>query len=85
MHSEAHIGIIGDYDDSKPSHAATNDSIHYIAEHLGAFCTVDWVPSLSLLTPEEQLRLEHFDGIWASHGSPYEKYGRSRCRYMKGT
>jgi CTP synthase (UTP-ammonia lyase) len=72
MRSEAHIGIIGDCDDSKPSHAVTNIAIYHTAEYLGIICAIEWVPTRSLLTPARQLKLKQFDGIWASPGSPYE-------------
>lgn len=72
MDGELRIGIIGDYDDSKTSHAATNDAIHHAAESQEALCKIDWIPTSSLLTQEGQSRLEQCDGIWASPGSPYE-------------
>lgn len=72
MQNEAYIGIIGDYNDNKSSHIATNDAIYHTAEYFGAICKIDWIPTQSLLIPEGQSRLEQFDGIWASPGSPYK-------------
>jgi len=66
------ICIIGDFDGNKPSHVATNEAIRHTADYLSLIIDITWTPTPSLLTQEGKRRLEQFDGIWASPGSPYE-------------
>jgi CTP synthase (UTP-ammonia lyase) len=65
------IGIIGDYDEKKTSHPATNAAIEHAAGHLGVKTEVTWLPTPSFLTEEGQQKLGQFDGCWVSPGSPY--------------
>jgi CTP synthase (UTP-ammonia lyase) len=66
------IGIIGDYDVNKVSHAATNTAITHAAKQLSLATNVVWLPTPTLLTEEGQQKLTLFDAIWASPGSPYQ-------------
>ena len=72
MKRTIHICVIGDFDGNKPSHVATNEAIYHAADYLSLATDITWAPTPSLLRPEEQRRLEQFDCIWASPGSPYE-------------
>jgi CTP synthase (UTP-ammonia lyase) len=65
------IGIIGDYDEKKTSHPATNNAIRHAADFLSIKAKATWLPTPSFLTKEGQPKLEEFDAIWASPGSPY--------------
>ena len=65
------IGILGDFNPEFRSHAATNDSLQHAARRLGCPVESEWLPTPSLLAPEPG-KLESFDGLWASAGSPYK-------------
>ena len=66
------IGIIGDFDQNRLSHRATNDALNHAANHLSIRVNIAWIPTQSLLTSEGQQRLEQFAGLWAAPGSPYQ-------------
>jgi CTP synthase (UTP-ammonia lyase) len=68
----AHIGIVGDFDPGKPSHAATNAAIDHAAESLKIKTKVSWMSTPSLLHEAGLRSLKDCDGIWASPGSPYQ-------------
>ncbi len=65
------IGIIGDYDEKKTSHPATNNAIQHAADYLSIKASVTWLPTSSFLTEDGQPKLGQFDALWASPGSPY--------------
>jgi CTP synthase (UTP-ammonia lyase) len=68
------IGILGDFNPDFRSHHATNDSLQHAAQRLGCPVESVWVPTPSLLEPDGKVRLESFDGIWASPGSPFKSF-----------
>ncbi len=72
MNQMIDIGIIGDYDANLSSHPATNAAIEHAADQLAVKASVEWIPTPSLLTAAGQEKLEQFDGLWASAGSPYQ-------------
>lgn len=67
------IGILGDFNPEFRSHHATNDSLQHAARKLGIPVESVWLPTPSLLEPEPG-KLESFDGLWASPGSPYKNF-----------
>ena len=68
------IGIIGDFDEKKPSHIATNDAIRHASNHLKIRTDINWVPTSSFLEDSGQNVLKQYDGIWISPGSPYVSF-----------
>lgn len=72
MNRTVNIGIIGDYDLNRSSHPATNAAIEHAAKYLSVKAIVTWLPTPSFLTQEGRKKLERFDAIWASSGSPYQ-------------
>jgi len=84
------IAIVGDYNPGFISHPATGASVRLAAESLRLSARADWVP-----TPEVTgQRLEPYDAIWASAGSPYKslegmlraiRYARERGKPFVGT
>jgi CTP synthase (UTP-ammonia lyase) len=68
------FGIIGDYDEKKTSHPATNNAIRHAADFLSIKAGVTWLPTPFLLTKEGQQKLMQADGVWASSGSPYQSF-----------
>jgi CTP synthase (UTP-ammonia lyase) len=68
------IGILGDFNIEFRSHHATNDSLQHAAAKLELKVESEWIPTSSLLNPGANKLLEHFDGLWASPGSPYKSF-----------
>ena len=66
------ISIIGDYDEKKVSHPATNESIKHAADYLHLNTKFNWLSTKSLLTEKGIKSLLDCDVVWASSGSPYE-------------
>jgi CTP synthase (UTP-ammonia lyase) len=71
MNQTVNIGIIGDYDPTKSSHTATGAAIEHAAKYLSVKVSATWLPTPSFLTEAGQKKLEGYDAIWASSGSPY--------------
>ena len=72
MNQTLEIGVIGDYDKSKPSHQATNQALHHAGGKSSAVVNITWLPTPSFLIDASQQRFMQFDGIWVSPGSPYQ-------------
>ena len=68
------IGILGDFNPEFRSHHATNDSLQHSARKLQLKVESEWLPTLSLLEAGARARLDSFDGLWASAGSPYKSF-----------
>jgi CTP synthase (UTP-ammonia lyase) len=68
------IGILGDFNPEFRSHQATNDAIQHAAAKIGMPVESEWIPTPSLLDAGDQKKLERFDGLWASAGSPYKSF-----------
>jgi CTP synthase (UTP-ammonia lyase) len=72
MNRTIDIGIIGDYDVNRASHAATNNAIEHAARYLSVEAKITWLATPSFLTKAGLKKLERYDAIWASPGSPYQ-------------
>jgi CTP synthase (UTP-ammonia lyase) len=72
MNQALYIGIIGDYDESKPSHQATNRALNHAAKKLDVVVNITWLSTPSFLIESNEPRLKKFDGILVSPGSPYK-------------
>ena len=70
--NELKIGIIGDFDEKKESHRATNAAIQHASDYLSLKADVTWIPTRSLEIPEGRGVLDAFDCIWAAPGSTHE-------------
>ena len=66
------IGILGDFHPEFRSHHATTDSLQHAAAQLKLKLESEWIPTPSLLESKANKKLESFDGLWASPGSPYQ-------------
>jgi len=66
------IGIIGDYDEKKVSHPATNEAIDHVVKYLHMNAKFSWLPTPFLLTEKGVESLWNCDAGWASSGSPYD-------------
>jgi CTP synthase (UTP-ammonia lyase) len=68
------IGILGDFNPEFRSHHATNDSLQHAARKLQLPLESSWIPTPSLLQPDIASKLDSYDGLWASPGSPYKSF-----------
>jgi CTP synthase (UTP-ammonia lyase) len=68
------IGILGDFNAEFRSHHATNDALQHAAHKLNLKVESEWLPTPSLLAEGRESKLESFDGLWASPGSPYKSF-----------
>jgi CTP synthase (UTP-ammonia lyase) len=68
------IGILGDFNNEFRSHHATNDALQHSARKLKIKVESEWLPTPSLLKGDAVARLDSFDGLWASAGSPYKSF-----------
>jgi CTP synthase (UTP-ammonia lyase) len=68
------IGILGDFNADFRSHHATNDALHHAARKLNLKVESEWIPTPSLTAATAEKKLESFDGLWASPGSPYNSF-----------
>ena len=72
MADTVRIGIIGDFTPEFPSHHATNNALQHAAAKLGLTMESEWIPTPSLVDANSEKKLESYDGLWASPGSPYK-------------
>ena len=75
MKEAVRIGIIGDYNPAFQTHTMTDQALQHAASSLSADVEATWVPTPSLDDGSDVLRLEAYDGLWCSAGSPYASMG----------
>jgi CTP synthase (UTP-ammonia lyase) len=68
------IGILGDFNAEFRSHHATNDALQHAGHKLKMTVESEWVPTPTLTSSGAEKKLESFDGLWASPGSPYKSF-----------
>ena len=75
MSDAVRIGILGDFNADFRSHHATNESLQHAARKLqhGGRIGVDADAFADRRRPRQK-KLESFDGLWASPGSPYKSF-----------
>ena len=69
MVKSINIGIIGDFDETKPSHIATNQAIRDAATHLALDVKIDWLPTPSFRKKSLKTTIGQYQGLLASPGS----------------
>lgn len=88
------IGIIGDYNPESRYHRATDESILQAAAALELTPEISWLPTPGLEGVHTTQRLDGYDGLWCSPGSPYAsmqgaldgiRYARERGKVFVGT
>jgi len=67
------IGIIGDFDEKKPSHRATVEAISHCASQLSLPIETAWLSTVSLKTADT-MTLCRYDAFFCAPGSPYLCY-----------
>jgi CTP synthase (UTP-ammonia lyase) len=68
------IGILGDFNPEFRSHHAINNSLQHAALKLQLRVESAWLPTPPLLEPAAAAKLDSFDGLFASSGSPYKSF-----------
>jgi CTP synthase (UTP-ammonia lyase) len=71
MDQKLSIGIIGDFEATRPLHIATNEALKHAAESLDLTLDISWIPTPSLISLEVRMKFDQYDAILASPGSPY--------------
>lgn len=69
------IGIIGDYDQGRPSHVATTECLQRTGSYLSQQTVTEWVPTSSLEVHHTLAKLHEFDGIWGAPGDHDSRLG----------
>jgi CTP synthase (UTP-ammonia lyase) len=94
MNQTIKVGIIGDFNPDLQFHTATNEALKHAATSLSLALDFQWVPTESLEDKSERKKLEQFDALWCSPGSPYKsmagalqgiRFARERGRPFIGT
>jgi CTP synthase (UTP-ammonia lyase) len=71
MNPPIRIAIVGDFDVTSPSHAATNEALDHAADFLSFPLECRWRDTGTLAAGEAAGALTRFHGIWLAPGSPY--------------
>jgi CTP synthase (UTP-ammonia lyase) len=66
------IAIIGDYNSSNRSHAATNDAIRHCSAALGQRVEHHWIGTDEVGHLDGLTRLTGYNGLWIAPASPYK-------------
>jgi len=66
------IGIIGDFESSNPTHAATNVALQHAAQALSVPIDVQWLSTPPYANEAQVRSLDAYDGLWGAPGSPYQ-------------
>lgn len=73
------IAIVGDFDDSRLSHHATNDALQHAHSILPFDFETRWVSTAQLENSNKLHDLDVYDGIWGSAGDPDSRLGLIRA------
>ena len=65
------IGLVGDFDRSKPSHWATEAALFHAAAALELRVEPRWIPTPAVASADGTRELAQLDGSWGAPGSPY--------------
>jgi CTP synthase (UTP-ammonia lyase) len=65
------IGIIGDYNPKFRVHTTTDTALDHASAALAVPIDVTWLPTPLFDEPDGTGKLQDFDALWCSAGSPY--------------
>jgi CTP synthase (UTP-ammonia lyase) len=71
MPNSINIGIIGDFDENKPSHIATNSALLHAAGFLSIALKIDWLGTGNLRKKSTKDTIGQYQGLLAAPGTPY--------------
>jgi len=66
------IAVIGDFNPSNRSHAATNDALRHCSAALGLLVQHNWIGTEQLARPDGVSLLAGVGGLWIAPASPYK-------------
>jgi CTP synthase (UTP-ammonia lyase) len=72
MNQTLTVGIAGDWNESFPSHRATNEALEHAARAMSVLVEVRWLPTPSLAAVGGEAMLRQVDTLWCAPGSPYQ-------------
>ena len=73
MNQSLKIGIIGDFDQGRPSQLKTDEALDHVSNELSIDIDAAWLPTKSLEKQTVITMLREFHALWAGPGD-YEKY-----------
>jgi CTP synthase (UTP-ammonia lyase) len=68
MNQSLKIGIIGDFDQNRPSQLKTDEAIDHVSNELPIAIDTVWLPTKSLVRQTLTSKLRDFHAIWAGPG-----------------
>ena len=68
MKQSLKIGIIGDFDQNRPSQLKTDEAIDHVSTELSIAIDTVWMPTKSLERQTVTSKLRDFHAIWAGPG-----------------
>jgi CTP synthase (UTP-ammonia lyase) len=66
------IGIIGDFDQNRKSHTATEEALNHAANALSVPLDVVWLFTRKLEDEFNPVSLKSYHALWCAPGSPYQ-------------
>ena len=69
MNQTLKIGVIGDFDQSRPSQLKTDEAIDHVSNELSVAIDTIWLPTKSLEKQTAATKLRDFHALWAGPGS----------------
>ena len=72
MNIKLRIGIIGDFDQARLSHTATDEALYHAANASSLSLDVAWLPTQELENDSTNIRLKSYHALWCSPGGAYK-------------
>lgn len=69
------IGVIGDFDPSRPSHQATDNALAHTCQRFSADFEIIWQPTRELENQGPLEDLSNFSGLWGAPGDHQSSLG----------
>lgn len=73
------IGVIGDFDETRPAHLTTNRALAHGSASLSTGFEIVWLPTRELETEDGLESLQHFSGLWGAPGNHASSLGMIRA------
>jgi len=77
--SKVAIGVIGDFDETRPAHLATNRALDHGSAALFTEFEIVWLPTKELETEDGLESFQHFSGLWGAPGNHASSLGMIRA------
>ena len=75
MKDTVHIALLGEFDQNRPSHAATIDALNHSAVHISINVEIEWISTHSFEIPANNKLLKGYDGVFGAPGEPVSSLG----------